>query len=147
MRRSALAILSLMLAGRAMTLAFLTRVGGEGAGDPPLAWLMPLAGDGVIGLSAVAVAVIAWKGRGLLAWTIVVVWNCIGIWDALSAFAIHLTVPWPTFFMVEIFGASMFFAAIAMHLVCLALVSNAQTRRGFGLAGAAVGGTLGLAET
>lgn len=49
-------ILTLMLSGRAMTLAFLHRVGGDGPGDPPVAWLMPLLGDAIVGLSGFAVA-------------------------------------------------------------------------------------------
>ena len=34
--------------------------------------------------------------------------------------------PWPGFFMVELFGSWMFLAAVALHLLCLWLV----TRRG-----------------
>jgi len=116
--------LTLMLSGRAMTLAFLGEVGAATPGAPPLAWLMPLVGDAFIGVAALPVAFLLWRGRGLAAWTAIVVWNVLGIWDALSAFLVHLTTPWPEFFMVQIFGASMFFAASAMHAVLVFLVAG-----------------------
>lgn len=122
-----------MLAGRAMTLAFIGHAGEGGVGDPPAAWLMPLIGDALIGLSALAVAYLIAKRSGLLAWTAVVVWNALGIWDALSAYVIHQTVPWPSFFMIEIFGASMFFAASAMHAAAIVIALRPSTRRAFGV--------------
>lgn len=131
--RLILLALSLMLAGRAMTLAFIGRAGGGAAGDPPIGWLMPLVGDAIIGVSALGVAYLALKGRGLLAWTGIVVWNALAIWDALSAYVVHVTVPWPEFFMLELFGPAMFFAASAMHAACLAIALAPATRRAFGV--------------
>jgi len=128
MQKTIVLILTLMLTLRAMTLAFLHRVGGDAPGDPPIAWLMPLLGDAIIGLSGIVVAYLIWRRRGLFVWTSVVVWNVVAIWDALSAFIIHLTVPWPEFFMVQIFGSSMFFMASAMHLVILILISQVSLR-------------------
>jgi len=122
MQKTLVLVLILMLTARAMTLAFIHRAGGGGVGDPPLAWLMPLIGDAVVGLSGLAVAYLIWTRRGLAVWTVIVVWNAIAIWDAMSAFIIQQTVPWPAFFMVQIFGSSMFFLASAMHLVILVLV-------------------------
>jgi len=130
-QRWVLLALTVMLSGRAMTLAFLPRVGGTGAGDPPDAWLMPLVGDAVIGVTAIAIVVLIARGRGLWAWLAIVTWNALGIWDALSAFLVHSSVPWPEFFMVQIFGSSMFFAATAMHVVNLALVSSPGLRDPF----------------
>ncbi|MEN8041044.1 MAG: hypothetical protein ABFR95_06030 [Actinomycetota bacterium] len=127
-RRAALLIITLILAGRAMTVAFIADAGSGVAGDPPAAWLMPLLGDAVIGLSAFVVAYLILRGRGLSAWTMIVTWNVIGIWDALSAYVIHVSVPWPEFFMIEVFGASMFFAASAMHLINLFLVTHRELR-------------------
>ncbi|MGE0880889.1 MAG: hypothetical protein AB7L13_15305 [Acidimicrobiia bacterium] len=124
------AAIALLLTGRAMTLAYLGRVGDGGIGDPPLAWRLPLLGDAAIGLTAPLVAYLTVRGRSLRAWAIVVVWHAIGIWDALSAYIVHTTTPWPSFFMIKTFGASMFFMAGAMHAVCIALVaSNAPTDR------------------
>lgn len=126
-----LLILTLILSGRAMTLAFISSAGGSAPTDPPIAWLMPLLGDAVIGISALAIAYLIWKGSGLFAWTTIVVWNVVAIWDALSAFLIHQTVPWSSFFMIEFFGSYMFFIASAMHLLCLYLVIRPQTRENF----------------
>ena len=131
-----LLVLTLLLSGRAMTLAFVTRAGGSSPGDPPAAWLMPLVGDAVIGITALAIGYLAWKGQGLFAWAAILVWNSVAIWDALSAFLIHSTVPWPSFFMTEIFGSSMFFAASAMHALCIYLLSRSSTRRDFNLSAA-----------
>jgi hypothetical protein len=122
MQKKLILVLTIMLTGRAMTLAFIHRAGGDGPGDPPAAWLMPLLGDAIVGLSGIAVAYLIWKRQGLAVWATVVLWNSIAIWDAMSAYIIHLTVPWPEFFMVQLLGSSMFFAASAMHLVILVLV-------------------------
>ncbi len=92
---------------------------------------MPLVGDALIGLSAIAVAFLIWRRSGLFAWTVVIVWNVVAIWDALSAYLIHLSVPWPSFFMMEIFGSSMFFMAAAMHAACIYLVTRPSMRDGF----------------
>ena len=129
--RLIVAVLTLMLAGRAMTLMYIARAGGGGPGDPSLGWLMPLVGDAVVGISALAVAYIVWKRTGLWAWVTVVVWNSLAVWDALSAFVVSLTVPWPSFFMLEVFGSSMFFAASAMHVACIVLVARPAVRRSF----------------
>ena len=117
-------VLTLMLAGRAMKLAFIHRAGQGEPGDPPPAWLMPLIGDAVIGLSALVVAYLIWKKRGLWVWTSVIVWNVVAIWDALSAFVIQTTNPWPEFFMLQLLGSVMLFAASAMHLILLYLMSR-----------------------
>jgi len=130
-KRTLLLVLTLMLSGRAMTLAFIGRAGGGAVGDPPAAWLMPLVGDAVIGVTALFIAYLIWRRVGLFAWTAILVWNVVAIWDAVSAFLIHHSVPWPAFFMTEIFGSSMFFAAAAMHGVCLYLVAHEDGRRHF----------------
>jgi hypothetical protein len=91
MQKTIILALTLMLTGRAMILAFIHRAGGGGVGDPPLAWLMPLIGDSVVGLSGLGVAYLIWTRRGLAIWTLVVVWNAIAIWDAMSAYIIHLS--------------------------------------------------------
>ncbi len=129
MKRTIMLILTLMLSGRAMTLAFIPRVGGTTPGDPPPAWLMPLVGDAVIGISALLIAFLIVKKTGLWVWTAIIVWNAVAIWDALSAFAIHTTNPWPEFFMIELLGPSMFFAAIAMHVTIVVLACRPEVRR------------------
>ncbi len=123
--------LTLMLSGRAMTLLYITRAGGSSPGDPPAAWLMPLVGDAVIGVGALYVAYLVWRRAGVFAWTMVLVWNAVAIWDALSAFLIHQTVPWPSFFMLKALGPSMFFAASAMHGLCIYLMCRRDVRQRF----------------
>lgn len=128
MQRILLLVLTFIMVGRAMTLAFLPYVGGVSAGDPPAAWLMPLVGDALIGLSALLVGLMLFKGSGLWVWTVVIAWNVVGIWDALSAYAIYVSNPWPEFFMLKLFGPSMFFVASAMHLAMLLLASQGHLK-------------------
>ena len=128
MYKALIIALTLMMSGRAMTLAFIHRAGGDNPGDPPLAWLMPLLGDAVVGVAGLVVAWLLATGRGLLVWTVAIAWNVIGIWDALSAFVIHTTNPWPEFFMVQLFGGSMFFLASAMHLLLIVLLARPPAR-------------------
>ena len=128
MKKTLMIVLTLLLSGRAMTLAYIGRAGGSGVGDPPAAWLMPLVGDAVIGLSALLVVYLMARRTGLAVWTTVVVWNVVAIWDALSAYLVHRTAPWPEFFMVEMLGSSMFFAAAAMHGLVLALAAQPEVR-------------------
>ena len=125
--------LTLMASGRAMTLAFIGRAGDGGAGDPPDAWLMPLIGDAVIGLAAVAVALLIWRRRTPGAWLVAVVWSALGAFDALAAFIVETSAPWPEFFMLEAFGRSMFFAATAMHLLIIYLLTRPELLAEFGI--------------
>lgn len=97
-------------------------------GDPPAAWAMPLIGDAIIGLSALWIAFLIMKRSGLWVWTTVITWNIVAIWDALSAFVFHLTNPWPEFFMIQLFGWPMFFAASTMHLVVIVLFCREDSR-------------------
>ncbi len=128
-------VLTLMATGRAMTLAFIHRAGDGGAGDPPAAWLMPLLGDAAIGLAAPVVAYLLWKRSSPSSWLIAVVWGALAVFDALAAFVVESSVPWPEFFMLEIFGRSMFFLAVGMHLVTLALLFDGDVRAHFGIEG------------
>jgi len=127
-RRRTLVAITLLLSGRAMTLAFIADAGDGAPGSPPAAWTMPLLGDAIIGMAALAIAFLIVRRTGLWVWAAIVVWNSLGIWDALAAFLVHRSVPWPDFFMIEAFGSSMFFAAAAMHLVAIWLVSHPEQR-------------------
>lgn len=131
MKRTVLVWLVAMTAGRAMTLAFITRAGGSELGDPPEEWLMPLLGDGFVGLSAVVVAILLWRNSSPAAWTIAIAWSAIGAFDAIAAFFVQRTSPWPEFFMLRAFGSSMFFAAAFLHLAIIALLFSPDVRREF----------------
>lgn len=129
MKQKIVLLMTLMLCGRAMTLAFISRAGGGGPGDPPAAWLMPLLGDAIIGVTGLLIVYLILKRSGLWVWASIVVWNSVAVWDALSAFAIHQTNPWPEFFMIELFGSSMFFVASAMHLAIIYLVFQTDMKQ------------------
>ncbi len=124
-------VLTLMLSGRAMTLAFIHRVGGVMPGDPPAAWLMPLVGDAIIGVTAIWIAFLIVKKTGLWVWVAIIVWNALAIWDALAAFLIHISIPWPEFFMIELVGSSMFFVASIMHIIIIVVACQEDVRNHF----------------
>ena len=130
--RVALALI-VMAAGRAMTIAFIGRAGAGGPGDPPAAWLMPLVGDAIVGVGALVVAILVWRFRNPTSWLISVVWSAIGAFDALAAYLVEISAPWPDFFMLEIFGRSMFIAAIAMQLLIIALLTRVEITEEFGV--------------
>ena len=131
MRQSLIAFLSLMMAPRLMTLAFIGRAGGGGAGDPPAAWLMPLIGDAVIGFTALLATYAVLKLRGLAIWAALLIWNALGAWDALAAFVVAQSNPWPDFFMLQIFGNSMFFGTATLHVILIYLLCRDPARRHF----------------
>ncbi len=121
--------LTLMAVGRAMTLAFIARAGDGGPGDPPEAWLMPLIGDAVVGIAALGVAWLLWKQPQPRSWLVAIVWSAIAAFDALAAYVVDVATPWPDFFMLELFGRAMFFAAAAMHVIIIVLLMRPDVRR------------------
>ncbi len=125
--------LTVMASSRAMTLAYIARAGDGGPGDPPEAWLMPLIGDAAVGLTALVVAVLIWRVRTAASWVVAVVWSAIGAFDALAAFIVETSAPWPDFFMLEIFGRTMFFMAAGMQVLIIYLLSRPDVVADFGI--------------
>ncbi len=115
-----------------MTLAYIHRAGDGGVGDPPQAWLMPLWGDAVVGITALVVAWLLWKRATPSSWVVAIVWSAVAAFDALAAYLVDLATPWPHFFMIEIFGPAMFFAAAGMHVVIIALLTRPHVRELYG---------------
>lgn len=116
-----------------MTIAFIHRAGDGGAGDPPDAWLMPLWGDAIVGVSAVLVAWLLWKRAMPSSWIVAIVWSAVAAFDALAAYLVDVAAPWPDFFMIELFGRTMFFMAAAMHLVIIGLLARDEVRQAYGV--------------
>ena len=129
--------LTLISSGRAMTLAFIARAGDGGPGDPPEAWLMPLIGDAAVGLTAPLVAWLLWQRPSPTTWIVAISWSTVAAFDAVAAFIVDVSTPWPEFFMLEVFGRAMFFAAAGLHIVIIVLLMRPATRSHRG-----VGGTL-----
>ena len=63
----------------------------------------------------------------------------LGAFDAPAAYVVEISVPWPEFFMLELFGRTMFFAAAAMHVTITRLMTRPDLRDRFGLASTPVG--------
>jgi len=128
--------LAAMSIGRAMTLGWIHRAGDGGPGDPPAAWLMPLIGDAAVGIFAIAVVFFLINRATLATWTITIAWSAIAAFDALAAFVVDVQTPWPDFFMLELFGRSMFFAAAALHIVIIVLLARSPLKQHFGVGSA-----------
>ena len=124
-------VLTLMAVGRAMTLGWIHRVGDGGPGDPPEAWLMPLVGDAFVGITALMVAMLLFRQLTMRTWTIAVVWTSIAAFDAFAALLVEVSVPWPDFVMLRLFGRGMFVAAAVLHLIVLWLLTRGSTRLRF----------------
>ena len=58
-------------------------------------------------------------------------WNAIAGFDALAAYVVDVVTPWPEFFMLELFGRTMFFAAAAMHVVLIIMLAQRPLRDRF----------------
>lgn len=137
-RKKILLVLIALTSGRAMTLLYIGAAGGDAAGDPPRAWLMPLVGDTVVGLSALAVAYLLWKRPGLGSWVTALMWSAVAVFDASAAWMIETIAPWPDFFMIGLFGRAMFPAAVAMHLVIVGLLVSESIRAELGIVASTV---------
>ena len=126
-------VLTLMASGRAMTLAFIHRAGDGGIGDPPDAWLMPLWGDAIVGSTALVVAWLLWQRPVPSSWVLAVVWSAIATFDAFAAYLVDVATPWPDFFMIDLFGRAVFFAAAALHLLIIGLLARPDVRTTYGV--------------
>ena len=141
MNRKITLVLILMAAGRAITIPFIARAGDGGPGDPPAAWLMPLVGDAAIGVAALGIAALVWWRPSPKTWAAAIAWSAIGAFDAIAALLVDIQVPWPQFFMLEIFGRSMFIAATVLHLVIIYLLTRTDALETFSVqTGSQVGG-------
>lgn len=128
-------VLIVMATGRAMTIPFIHRAGDGGVGDPPDAWLMPLIGDAAIGLAAIAVAMLVLRSPSPSTWVFAISWSAIGAFDAVAAFLIEATTPWPEFFMLELVGRPMFVGAVVLHVAIIALLMRPDALADFGIEG------------
>jgi len=71
---------------------------------------------------AVAVAALLWFRPSPPSWLVAVVWTVVAAFDALAAWLVEISSPWPDFFMLELAGRTMFPVAIALHVVILVLL-------------------------
>lgn len=133
MSRKIALVLIVMASGRAMTIPFIHRAGDGGPGDPPEAWLMPLLGDAAIGVAAIVIAFLVWKSPNPGTWAATIAWSAIGAFDAVAALLVELSSPWPEFFMLELIGRPMFFAAVVLHVAIIVLVSRRDALEEFGV--------------
>lgn len=133
MRLRIVIVLTAMSIGRAMTLPFIGSAGDGGPSDPPDAWLMPLVGDAVIGLAAIVIVGLLITRRTVETWAAATIFHAVAAFDALAAYLVEIQTPWPEFFMLELFGRSMFFAAAAMHIGAFAVLWSTDVRARFGM--------------
>ncbi len=133
MSRKIALVFIIMTIGRAMTIPYIHRAGDGGLGDPPEAWLIPLIGDAAIGIAAIVIAFLVWRTPSPATWAATIAWSAIGAFDAVAAFIVEVSTPWPEFFMIELIGRPMFFAAVLLHVAIIILVSRKDALEDFGV--------------
>jgi hypothetical protein len=92
-------------------------VWGELGKSIPQVWIIPFRGDVFVGLTALIIAYLLWKRRGLMPWTIGIVFHVIGMTDFLVAAQLFFLAPMP---MVP--NLDFMIVAISVQLLCIALL-------------------------
>ncbi len=95
---------------------------------------MPLVGDAAIGVAALVIAYLVWRTPSPGTWAATIAWSAIGAFDAIAALLVEISTPWPEFFMLELIGRPMFFAAVVLHVAIIVLVSRPDALEDFGIA-------------
>ena len=89
----------------------------------PMGWIVAITGDAFMGVTALIVAGLLWKYRGLAVWTIAIVWHVIGIKDYLVGTQLAIVEP-----PAQTGGGGVFFVifgvGILMHIISLYLLSR-----------------------
>jgi hypothetical protein len=96
-------------------------VWGELGKSIPQVWSIPFSGDAFVGLAAVVVTYLLWKHRGLMPWTIGIVFHVVGIKDFSVAGQLMFLAPNPMMPSL-IFGLVFLFVGISVQLLCIALL-------------------------
>ena len=108
-------VLSALMAYRVVALTMMSELGKT----MPVFWSAPLHGDAFIGLTALIVAGLLWRFRGLAVWTIGIVWHVIGFKDFTVGMDLHFVEPvFPPGDMVLI----VFTVGMLVHLLCIYLL-------------------------
>ena len=91
----------------------------------PMGWIVAFTGDAFMGVTALIVAGLLWKYRGLGVWTIAIVWHVIGIKDYLAGTQLAIVEP-PI--DAEPGGLGVFFVifgvGILLHIISIYLLSR-----------------------
>ena len=87
----------------------------------PQVWQIAFSGDIFIGLTAGIVTYLLWKHRGLMPWTIGVLFHVIGMKDFSVAMQLAFLAPNPM--LPDPYVATLFMSvAMSVHLLCIALL-------------------------
>ena len=112
-------VLSALMVFRTFALRAIPNLGETG----PEFWIVAFTGDVFVGITALIVAGLLWRVRGLAVWTIGIVWQVIGLQD--------FTVAWQLFYIEPPFFDTgnmgnvplvIFAVGIGVHLLCIYLL-------------------------
>ena len=112
-------VLSALMVFRIVALRGIPNLGETG----PEFWIVAFTGDVFVGITALIVAGLLWRVRGLAVWTIGIVWHVIGLND--------FTVAWQLFYIEPPFFDTgnmgnvplvIFAVGIVVHLLCIYLL-------------------------
>ena len=112
-------VLSALMVFRTFAFRGIPNLGETG----PEFWIVAFTGDVFVGITALIVAGLLWRVRGLAVWTIGIVWQVIGLND--------FTVAWQLFYIAPPFFDTgnmgnvplvIFAVGIVVHLLCIYLL-------------------------
>ena len=116
-------VLSAIMVYRISTLNAIQFLGSEA----PLGWVVPFTGDAFMGITALIVAYLLLKKRGLAVWTIGVTWQIVGIKDYISGIMLSFVDPitgpifpgpeFPTFVMILFLTIGMLIQISVIYLL------------------------------
>ena len=112
-------VLSALMVFRTFALRGIPNLGETG----PEFWIVAFTGDVFVGITALIVAGLLWRVRGLAVWTIGIVWQVIGLNDFTVAWQLFLIEP--PFFDTGNMGNVpfvIFAVGIVVHLLCIYLL-------------------------
>ena len=110
-------VLSALMVYRVTTLMWIPLLGDT----IPEFWIVAFTGDAFVGITALIVAALLWRSRGLAVWTIAIIWQVIGLKDYTVGMQLQFIEPFDPS-MSNTMAMIFFGGGIAVHLVCIYLL-------------------------
>jgi len=105
---------------------------GELPDSAPESWFIPFLGDGLVGISAIAIAIFLWRRSTFGVWLAAVIFHSIALFDTAMAGANIIRQPWDANPLGDIIGLGFGFI-ILVSVVSLYLLSRGDVRRYYGV--------------
>ena len=126
-----LIILTALFVSRVVGFFLLASV-GELPDGAPESWFIPFLGDGLIGISAIVIAIFLWRRSTFGVWLGAVIFHSIALFDTVMAGVNNIREPWDASPLGDMIGLGFGFL-ILVSVVSLYLLSRADVRRYYGV--------------